>query len=42
MDSAAGLSERRAFLTPKNFTEDEKAEIPALDEFDSEINIYRV
>jgi hypothetical protein len=36
------LSERRAFLTPKNFQEDDQAEIPSLDEFDAEINIYRV
>ncbi|XP_052060514.1 uncharacterized protein LOC127700861 isoform X4 [Mytilus californianus] len=42
LNSMAGMSERRAFLTPKNFSEEmEKAEIPALDEFDAEINIYR-
>ena len=40
--SVNSLSERRAFLTPKNFQEDDRAEIPSLDEFDAEINIYRV
>lgn len=31
----------RTFLTPKNLTEDADTSIPSLDEFDSEIEIYR-
>ncbi|XP_070202269.1 uncharacterized protein [Littorina saxatilis] len=31
----------RTFLTPKNATEGEKRNVPSLDEFDNEIDIYR-
>jgi hypothetical protein len=32
----------RTFLTPKNKQESEPTNIPSLDEFDAEIEIYRV
>jgi len=32
----------RTFLTPKNLQEDETTNIPTLDEFDAEIEIYMV
>ena len=32
----------RTFLTPKGATEGEKSNVPSLDEFDNEIDIYRV
>ncbi|XP_069115919.1 uncharacterized protein [Argopecten irradians] len=41
--NSAGLmgTAERTFLTPKNLTEDADTSIPSLDEFDSEIEIYR-
>ena len=32
----------RTFLTPKGAIEGEKSNVPSLDEFDNEIDIYRV
>ena len=35
-------SAERTFLTPKGATDVEKSNVPSLDEFDNEIDIYRV
>jgi hypothetical protein len=32
----------RTFLTPKGVVDGEKSNVPSLDEFDNEIDIYRV
>ena len=41
---SAGLvgTAERTFLTPKNLEMEEMTDVPSLDEFDSEIQLYRV